>query len=139
MSSDSLEKRRHKRVLFSIQERITGSIEKVGEPVGKWCRAVPILNLSKGGIGFILERGMDIPIQTGTQLKLTDMWIEKKSAHHLDLRALSDADITMVVRWVLDNSYLQHLGFGCEFVNLPSKCQDEIRGFINGAFPGRIE
>jgi hypothetical protein len=121
---DYTDKRRHKRVFFSKGDQVTGEIHRPGAGDGSFSAVV--LDISESGIGVTLSREkMVSDLQVGDRLIL-------KSIQGIPAIE-SDEYIEMEVRWVLNVSFLDHIGFGCKFKVIPDSARDRIRLIVEVA------
>jgi hypothetical protein len=119
MVEDSHENRRSRRHYFNPEENITGVfyIKELDKRV-----TLKIANICNGGLYFSSKRG-----QTIDHLKNSSIFLEEIKGRS----ALSFTDnIQLVIRWVLDKDVLQHVGFGCQFINLPKEIFKQIDSFV---------
>ena len=80
------------------------------------------MNISEGGIQFILKKGRREDLKEGDLLILTR--IKGKA----DLEFVDETEIE--IRWILDLNYFDHVGVGCQFVALPSVIKEQIKKFV---------
>jgi len=113
------ENRRHKRIFFSPDERVSVSLSVDGAsaPV-----QADVLDLSESGIGLSLARGVLGVVRPGTRLFLAC------------LRGWADIDfdprVEIEVKWVLDHEFLGRIAFGSEFQNMPDNQRLLLRRMI---------
>ena len=133
MGKTFIERRRHRRAIYSLQEGLIGSFIAPGADGGTVL--APILNLSAGGIGFALVRGHENGIRPGDRLVLQELRIQTESCR----RSLEiNSDLSLVVRWILNAEFLDHVGFGCEFIDPTDQQQNRIRDFLEAVYPDRL-
>jgi c-di-GMP-binding flagellar brake protein YcgR len=116
--------RRYHRVYFEPQNNISASLsvpEKDTERV-----SVPVLNLSAGGIFFTWNRENPVHFQSGDSLVL----LEISGLRELEFLTR----IEMKVVWVLDHAGLNHIGYGCEFQNIPDPVRDRINRYVEDRY-----
>lgn len=113
MSQSYEEKRSSARIFFVEAERVAAAINGFGEPF-----SADVLNLSSGGVQISQERSHAVVIKPGDQLKLVGL------AGLAELQHIGN--VTMVVRWIIDQSFLGVISAGCQFLNLPEESQREI-------------
>lgn len=114
------ERRCHKRVFYSAEDHMTGVFVFPGDH--QKVLEANILNISVGGLHFTVERNKLIPLKIGDQLIL------KKIVGNAPFRIVYDFEIE--IKWVLDYQRLKHVGFGCEFRNLPDGIYSQVSNFI---------
>jgi c-di-GMP-binding flagellar brake protein YcgR len=117
---DGPEKRRFKRAVFSIEDGIIGvfsSNDFTNDSI-----AASIMNISAGGLQFILPRGAYPEIGTGDRLILREI------KGTTDLKFISNVELE--VKWIMDHQIFEHVGIGCEFLNTPDAIRDQIDQFV---------
>lgn len=120
MDSHAHEKRQFKRIIFSSDDGVIGIFrhqEKEDQLI-----ASNIVNISEGGIQFIIKKGRRDDLKEGDLLTLTR--IKGKS----DLEFPCETGIE--IRWILDLNYFDHVGVGCQFVAIPSIIKEQIKQFV---------
>lgn len=127
MNSDGKERRKFSRVLFSIEDGVVGVFTLSGNK--KESIAAFIFDLSTGGLHFILSRDENKGFSNGDHLTLS------KIRGKTSLQFI--ADIEIEIKWILDHQYVEHIGLGCEFKNLPEAVRDQIGQFVDMCFAGR--
>jgi len=115
---DYMEKRRYPRIFFPAGQKIEAEI--VHEASG-WSLAVTLLDISEGGMGMRLKRNADVSIVPGECIRLETIHGQPY------LRALSQ--ITMDVRWILDDDFFDYIALGCQFLDLPQKDRELLHDF----------
>ncbi len=109
------DKRKHKRYIFPNDETMTAQVCLSGD---KNFIEARLLNVSEGGIGLAVAKEQTQDISVTSELLMVNF-------HEMSqLQGLRD--VLLKVRWVLDYTPLDHLGLGCEFVNLPENGKKEI-------------
>jgi len=124
MISSGVEKRRFSRVFFSIKDEVLGLFTHSDSE--KEMITANIVNLSEGGLHFVLGRNKNKKFIGGDRLVFSEIKA-KKTLEFV-------ADIEVEIKWVLDDQYLKHVGFGCEFVNIPDAKRKEIVQLMNRLF-----
>ena len=120
MSNAPDNRRRFHRILFTVEDNINGTLSIPGgenRPI-----SVKILNLGEGGIHFVVYPKDNDKIKTGAKLIL--LQIEGPDP----LRYLVNVDAE--VKWVLNHNIMEHVGVGCEFLNIPENSRMQIRSFV---------
>jgi len=113
-------KRRYERIFFGRDQNIVGQLSLPdGETDGP---QVTILNLSEGGLHFTITRRDHVAIKDGERILL------KSVSGPPPLKFARP--ITMEVKWVLDHDFLEHIGYGCEFIDLPEELAEMIRDVV---------
>jgi c-di-GMP-binding flagellar brake protein YcgR len=122
------ERRRFQRIFFSLEDGIQGTF--TFSDLHKGIFTAYILNLSEGGVGFVLNKKEDKKIEKGNGVILTQI----RGIRGLEPRMNIEAE----VRWILDKPALEFLGFGCEFLRVPAPLQAQIRACIDSLCSGKI-
>jgi c-di-GMP-binding flagellar brake protein YcgR len=119
---DGQERRRFKRVAIPVDDRIMGFISSP-RLIADESIAVNIIDLSAGGLHFFLRRGSFKEITTGDHLTLRKI----KGTENLDFIS----NIELEVIWIADHPSLEHVGLGCEFLNISDEIRQQIDQFID--------
>ena len=83
---------------------------------------VRLLNISEGGIGLQCKRSIGTWIKVYVPLQLMAI------VGHPHLANI--ADLSMEVRWVMDEEYLDHMVIGCKFTNLDDHDRRQLKDFV---------
>ena len=120
MVEDIVERRRYKRAYFSNRDSITTNLKLsiLDEDV----LSADIKDLGEYGVGLTIVKDQGEIIKPG--LKLTIQKIE--GSEQLEFIT----GLEMEVRWLVNNDRLQHIGFGCEFINIPRGIREKIGKFV---------
>ncbi len=113
------DKRKYPRIFFPGEEVALAKIIPAGEEKSFDVR---LLNISEGGIGFHLKRSADIRLKVNDTLQLISIF------GHPHLGAVSD--LSMEVRWIMDEEYLDHVAVGCEFIGLDNHNRELLQDFV---------
>jgi c-di-GMP-binding flagellar brake protein YcgR len=108
--------RQHPRLLFSARDGVRATLAPQSHPADSF--PARVLNISAGGMGLALPKDRPLVIQPGQYLMLRQM------EGHPDWMFLQD--IAMEIKWAMQNDYLVHMAFGCEFVDLSRTLQEKI-------------
>ena len=82
-----------------------------------------VMNCSEGGLGFsILRKGF---------WKLCSLDVIKIDSITGESPFNEMSGLSLQIKWVLDNSELEHIGFGCEFKDIPDELRDKVKEYIN--------
>ena len=119
------EKRKFKRVYYSLEDAAVSLLGPAGPHVSIFYSA-QLVNLSEGGVGFSMERSSTIVPVQGQLLVIRDLEGDQ------ELAFLSGT--TMEVRWLLDAAAVKYIGFGCQFVDLPSADALRIRSIVSSTY-----
>ncbi len=113
------ENRKYKRYVFPNAARITSSmlLENGGGSVD-----ANVFNISRGGVGLAIHRGEFGQIKTGTEMQFENV----KEGNGFDV-LLGKA---VRVQWVLDQSGLENIGLGCEFIDLDEQDEEQIKQLL---------
>ena len=113
------EQRKHPRIFFPGDEVTLARIVLAG---GEENHDVRLLNISEGGIGFHCKRSAGFRVKINDPLQLIAI---------IGHPYLADvADLSMKVRWVLDEEYLDHVAVGCEFIDLDHHNRELLQDFV---------
>jgi len=136
MKTEFKERRKYKRALFSIDQGLAGQFAISGEAMEASKPLIaPILDISEGGIGFVLDPSYGEKISIDDKLVLTQLSIcvgNRESV--LDLKS----DLPLTVRGKITADFLTHVGVGCDFTKITSDIWSEIKSFIEKTYPNCI-
>ncbi len=114
------DRRKFKRAIFTLED---GVIAMLGIPgVQERAFKTYILNLSEGGIQFTLDEENIQKIHKGERVII--LQIEAP----FSLRFLVNIDAE--IKWVLPHDIFEHVGAGCEFINITPTSQEQISAFV---------
>ena len=123
------ERRKYKRVLFTVEDGIVG----VFSPPDS--QDIPItanvMNLSEGGLRLTFQSILDNKIKEGDQLLLTE--IKGKDASQMIV------NVDTEVRWISEDQLTQQIGLGCEFQNLLDLKKDQINEIVEFWYMQRLQ
>jgi hypothetical protein len=86
-----------------------------------------ILNINLNGIGVASKRESCPGIEVGDRLILAEV------SGAVPLEFIQDAELA--IRWIGDNPMLEHVTFGCEFLDeLPESARGKLSRLINTIF-----
>lgn len=128
-ASPDIEKRRHPRYVFTIEERVNCRL--VLSNGSRLLKNATVMDISRNGIGLALPKKHKQSIQEGDRLHLERLFA-------LDEETWINTDLTMRIIWVVEHIFLNNIGFGCEFQSPSSASIHQIVDFINSVFPERI-
>ena len=136
MKTGFKERRKYKRALFSIDQGLAGQFALSGKEIEASKPLVaPILDISEGGVGFVLDPIYGEKIGIDDKLVLTQLSIcvgDQK-------RVLSlKSHLPMTVRGKITADFLSHVGVGCDFTKITSDLWSEIKDFIEKIYPNCI-
>jgi c-di-GMP-binding flagellar brake protein YcgR len=136
MKTEFKERRKYKRALFSIDQGLAGQFALSSEAVEASKPLVaPILDISEGGVGFLLDPSYGEKIRIDDKLVLTQLSIcVGNHESFLDLKS----DLPLTVRGKITADFLTHVGVGCDFAKITSDVWNEIKGFIEKTYPNCI-
>jgi c-di-GMP-binding flagellar brake protein YcgR len=118
MTQSYEEKRNTPRIYFENDEKISAAHNGIAEPF-----FVDVLNLSSGGMQFSQSRAKSVPVKVGDHLSLIGL---------NGLNGLGEiSDVTMEVRWVIDQDFLGVISAGCQFLDMSDKHQQQIQQMID--------
>ena len=113
MGQSFAEKRSSPRTFFDSIENVAATIACSGNPF-----SANVLNLSSGGLQFSQERNGAVVLQPGDTLNLVGL-VGVAGLQFVE-------DVTMEVRWIIDQSFLSVISAGCQFVDLSDEHQQQI-------------
>jgi c-di-GMP-binding flagellar brake protein YcgR len=117
---DGAEKRKHKRIIFSASDEVTGSVtwrEYAEKPF-----IYRISDISAGGVRFILSKGESPQIIDHDDRLL----LGKIKGSRLEFVV----DVELAVRWVIEHEMFEHMVIGCEFVDISDDVRMQIDQFV---------
>ncbi len=120
------EQRQYERVFFSASQHIEGSFSVAQDASDEY--QVAILNLSEGGMHFTQSRDGMKNISEGDIVILRGM----SGPDPLNFTQ----DIKMAIKWILDTDFLEHVSYGCEFLDLTPDLREKIRDVVTNGLPG---
>ena len=109
------ENRKFKRYVFPNEAKVSSSMLLEN---GGGCVDAKVLNISRGGVGLAIQRGDFGPIQAGAELQFEAV----TEGNGFDV--LLGKEVR--VQWVLDQSGLENIGLGCEFINLDEREEEQL-------------
>lgn len=136
MKTEFIERRKYKRALFSIEQGFKGQFSLGGKILNSsQLLMAPILDISKGGVGFVLESSYGEKISIDDRLVLTQLEIcVGDYEDFLDIKP----DLSMTVRGKIAADFLSHVGVGCDFTEITAKSWEKIKNFITQTYPNCI-
>jgi c-di-GMP-binding flagellar brake protein YcgR len=115
------ERRRFKRIFFSIEDGIIGLITL--PPSHNKVLLANIMDLGAEGMGITLDKSECPHLDKGQKLIL-------KEVNNSDSLNLIN-NITLEIRWVLNHRSLKHIALGCQFVNPPQAVCNQVQHFMD--------
>ncbi len=136
MKTDFKERRKYKRALFSIDQGLVGQFALNKNDLKKTeSLEAPILDISKGGIGFVLDHNSGDEIRIDDRLTLNQLTICVAGCE----RVLTiTPDLPMTVRGKIAADFLSHVGIGCDFSIVSTDAWEQIKDFIMKIYPNCI-
>ena len=124
MSLESDDRRRYPRTIFSSKEKIIVTFQIVDSD-----KTIEgnLMNLGSAGLSASAKRSNGQLLREGIRLVL------KEVSEFEPLKFM--ADLEMKIVWMLDNNYLESVGFGCEFLGMQPDLEEKIRQFIASRNP----
>ncbi len=119
------ENRRYARIFFTREQRIEGYFSMPAEEGGL---KVQVLNLSEGGLHFTQKREYKTDIEMGQRLTLTGL----QGPDPLKFFQ----NVVVEIKWILDHEYLEHISYGCQFLDLPDEMREVIRDVVDRGILG---
>jgi c-di-GMP-binding flagellar brake protein YcgR len=121
MIDEEKERRRFRRVFFSIDDGVKGIL--AFSDLQRGVLAAHIINISEGGLGLALDKDKKNRIARGDSVILTHI----TGIERLEFLVNVDAEI----KWIMDDPSLEFVGFGCEFLDVPQPIRDAVETFID--------
>ena len=115
MNNTGAERRRDKRVVFSIDDITAVLSEHYDSNVRKH---VVLINLSQSGMQFTLKSSDRNPFTPGDRLYLSQI-------HHKD-KCYDNLNIEIEILWILNPPTLRYIGIGCRFLSVSSASQIQL-------------
>jgi c-di-GMP-binding flagellar brake protein YcgR len=113
------EQRRFKRVTFSTEDGLIGCFSLSNTEIFNGS----ILNLSAGGLHFVLAKKKSPHLKAGDIIRL----IEITGVVNFDFFSGTQLEIV----WLTDLKFLQNIGIGCRFLNLDPHACRTLDTFVN--------
>ncbi len=120
-----IEKRQYERIFFSTDQHIKG-LFSLAQDASEGFK-ISILNLSKGGMHFTQNR------QGLHGLKEGDVIVLRGMSGQDPLNFTQD--IQVKIKWILDTDFLEHVGYGGEFLNLTTDLQEIFSNVVTNGLP----
>lgn len=121
MNSGNADNRRYRRIYFPGELVVSGVVAVPDTPAEF---PVKILNLSEGGLFFTTIRENGRYFQENRRV----LFVGMKGPNPFNLCE----KMYMAIKWVLDDSVLESIGFGCEFIDPPPQNVDLLRNMVAG-------
>jgi len=102
------ERRKHKRVLFTIEDGIIGTFTESNQETD--IVDANVLNISEGGVQLTFKPILNHRIKVGDKLLLTEIRGEKSGQVIVNV----DAE----VKWITEDRLSEEIGLGLEFVDV---------------------
>lgn len=110
-----------KRIFFSEKEQVRAIFSYLGN--GDFLMSTTVLDLSENGLGLTLPKIKCNGLRSGDVLMLRKII---GNPHLYFIRNLKTE-----IRWILHHDFLDHLGFGCRFIQPPPTLQNQLHDFMN--------
>jgi c-di-GMP-binding flagellar brake protein YcgR len=123
------ERRKYKRVLFTVEDGIVGVFnppDSKGESV-----TANIMNLSEGGVQLTFNSILGNKIREGDKLLLTEIRGSESS------QVIVNVDTE--VRWISEDDLSQDVGIGCEFQDLLEDKKKKIHDVVEFWYMQRLQ
>jgi PilZ domain len=121
MADEASERRRFRRIFFSIDDGVKGILAFSDAQRG--LLVAHIINIGEGGLGLAVSKDKKDKIAKRDQVILTHITGVQ------GLEALINVDTEL--KWILENPSLEYVLFGCEFLDIPEHMRDAIGIFID--------
>ncbi len=126
MSPDNSEQRKYKRLYFPTDEMIRAVFSFSDDK--QLIFDSKVLNLSELGLGLVVRKS---DTNAADDLKAGDILHLKEIVGNPDLKFVRE--IKSEIRWVANAQWMDNIGFGCEFIDIPAELRGKINSFINVA------
>jgi len=123
------ERRKFKRILFTIEDGIIGTLVLPGKDGEKV--SAEVINISEGGICLTFKPILNQKIKEGDRLLLTEI----KSSKSKQLIINVDTEI----KWISEGELSDKIGTGCEFIEPFSEKKDRINEFVEYWYLQKID
>ncbi len=121
MADENKERRRFRRIFFSIEDSIKGIIAFLDHQRG--ILVTHILNIGEGGLALAVSKDKKGKIAKGDQIILT---------HITGMQGLESlVNVDAEIKWLMDDPSLEFVVFGCKFLDIPEPMRDAIGAFID--------
>jgi c-di-GMP-binding flagellar brake protein YcgR len=117
MNDDYTERRQHVRIYFWPEEEVRGILVREG---GEEKIEVPVLNLSEGGICFVLNKNSEVV--AGNRFTLS--CLQDK------VGVLLKSEVSMQITWTLQHDVLEAQTVGCEFLGMSEGAKSCLSSII---------
>jgi c-di-GMP-binding flagellar brake protein YcgR len=117
---EKIERRHNRRVFFLKENDVNATLKMLGGVETYF--QVRVKDISLEGMGFLLERTEPVIPSSGDRLIISRVQ-EAKAVDFL-------TQTTLEVQWVVDTALLDHIGFGCSFLNLDPATQTTLNNYI---------
>lgn len=121
MESDSADNRRYRRIYFPGELVVSGVVAVPDSPAEF---PVKILNLSEGGLFFTIVKENGRYFQGNRRV----LFVGMKGPDPFNLCE----KMNMEIKWVCDDTILESIGYGCEFIDPSSRSVDLLRTMVAG-------
>jgi c-di-GMP-binding flagellar brake protein YcgR len=115
------DRRKHKRVLFTVEDGIVGILnapDNGGDPL-----EAQVVNISSGGVKLIFKPILKNRIKQGDRLVLSE--IRGTSSSQVIV------DIDTEVRWITEDELSENIGLGVEFLEVLDDHQQKIDEIVD--------
>lgn len=128
MKKSSDERRKHQRVLFTIDDGIVGVFDPPGEgdPV-----QASVMDISKGGVKLLFKSILKNRIMEGDKLILSEI----KGSGSTPVVVNIDTE----VKWISENELSETIGLGVEFLNMSENSQSQVDEMTDYWFMQKLE
>jgi c-di-GMP-binding flagellar brake protein YcgR len=123
------ERRKFKRVLFTVEDGIVGVFnppDSQEDPI-----AASVMDLSEGGLQLTFQSILDNKIKEGDRLLLTEI----KGTRSTQMIVNVDTE----VKWISENQLSQQVGVGCEFKEMIDYKKQKINEIVEFWYLQRLQ
>lgn len=115
-------RRRYQRVIFSLDDGIICVFKPLLNSKKLDVKTASVMNLSAGGIQFTVRKEDANAFRIGDRLIFSGL----RGSQNMDFGKA----IEMEILWILELKFLENIGIGCEFKNMPESLINRIDQFV---------
>jgi len=117
------EKRRFKRVFFTLEDSISLTISNGNQPFNPF--KAELLSIGEGGLGFAATRVKSKEILVGDCIKIKDLQIPEP------IGLIEKAEL--IVKYIINHDIYIRISFGCEFTDISNIYRERIKKFVRNS------
>ncbi|MBU0484656.1 MAG: PilZ domain-containing protein [Proteobacteria bacterium] len=127
--NDFKNRRKYERVFFSPDDNVLAVFTITNQEAPP--RSTYLTDLSLGGLYFTIKRTEAPCLAVNDKLILNEI----KTAVSFQIKA----EIEIVIRRIQDYDFVEHIGYGCEFVNITEEIRETIGQLVDWALKSYAE